>query len=231
MLLIAVYGGTHYLGWTHPLFVVRGWLAVDLSLLVGLLATLAVLLLFLCTAMIYASLRFLAEWHTALTVFNFLLLGTASGFTFAAAFSAWLHAPLVGFYAGWAALLTAAALVSRGASLVRNRRIRHKSSLQSAIGVRHRIIAQKSQGAMGGSFNTREFFHRAGPRLLRHLRSGFLWTVFVLPLALLGASLELPQLWLPALAFVVQYFGLLAERWYFFAEARHPQNLYYQSIA
>jgi DMSO reductase anchor subunit len=32
-------------------------------------------------------------------------------------------------------------------------------------------------------------------------------------------------------AFLVQFAGLLAERWYFFAEARHPQNLYYQSIA
>jgi DMSO reductase anchor subunit len=31
--------------------------------------------------------------------------------------------------------------------------------------------------------------------------------------------------------FMVQYLGLLAERWYFFAEAKHPQNLYYQSIA
>jgi DMSO reductase anchor subunit len=29
----------------------------------------------------------------------------------------------------------------------------------------------------------------------------------------------------------VQYAGLLAERWYFFAEARHPQNLYYQAIS
>ena len=32
-------------------------------------------------------------------------------------------------------------------------------------------------------------------------------------------------------AFVLQYAGLLAERWYFFAEANHPQNLYYQAIA
>jgi len=24
---------------------------------------------------------------------------------------------------------------------------------------------------------------------------------------------------------------LFAERWYFFAEARHPQNLYYQTIS
>ena len=25
--------------------------------------------------------------------------------------------------------------------------------------------------------------------------------------------------------------GLLAERWYFFADAKHPQNLYYQAIS
>ena len=31
-------------------------------------------------------------------------------------------------------------------------------------------------------------------------------------------------------AVAVQYVGLLGERWYFFAEARHPQNLYYQVI-
>ena len=33
------------------------------------------------------------------------------------------------------------------------------------------------------------------------------------------------------LAFACQYLGLLAERWFFFAQANHPQNLYYQSIA
>jgi DMSO reductase anchor subunit len=32
-------------------------------------------------------------------------------------------------------------------------------------------------------------------------------------------------------AFVVQYLGLLAERWFFFAQANHPQNLYYQVIS
>ena len=33
------------------------------------------------------------------------------------------------------------------------------------------------------------------------------------------------------LAFAVQYLGLLAERWFFFAQANHPQNLYYQTVA
>ncbi len=34
-----------------------------------------------------------------------------------------------------------------------------------------------------------------------------------------------------AAAIVVQLAGLLAERWFFFAEANHPQNLYYRAIA
>ena len=35
----------------------------------------------------------------------------------------------------------------------------------------------------------------------------------------------------PLAAFVVQYAGLLAERWFFFAQANHPQNLYYQAVS
>jgi len=30
---------------------------------------------------------------------------------------------------------------------------------------------------------------------------------------------------------VIQFIGLIAERWFFFAEANHPQNLYYQTIS
>ena len=32
-------------------------------------------------------------------------------------------------------------------------------------------------------------------------------------------------------AVLSMFLGLLIERWYFFVDARHPQNLYYQSIA
>ena len=32
-------------------------------------------------------------------------------------------------------------------------------------------------------------------------------------------------------AFGVQYVGLLAERWFFFAQSNHPQNLYYQTVS
>ncbi len=33
------------------------------------------------------------------------------------------------------------------------------------------------------------------------------------------------------LAVLIQAPGLVADRWLFFAQARHPQNLYYQRVA
>lgn len=33
------------------------------------------------------------------------------------------------------------------------------------------------------------------------------------------------------IALPVQFLGLFVERWFFFAQARHPQNIYYQSVS
>jgi len=182
------------------------------------------LALYVCTGMIYACLRFLQEWHSPLTVVNYLVLGCASGFTLAAAYAAWAApalAPVLALAAlGW----TLAGLATRGASLVRNARLKARSSLQSAIGVKHPRIAQKAQGAIAGSFNTREFFHGRTAAALRSVKWLFLAGAFVLPAALLVAGL-------PTLACIVQFAGLMAERWFFFAQANHPQNLYYQAVS
>jgi DMSO reductase anchor subunit len=97
--------------------------------------------------------------------------------------------------------------------------------------VRHTQVTQRAQGFLGGSFNTREFLHGRSPKTLQTVRLLFVTLVFVVPLILLGASYLLESPYLPMAAFAVQYVGLIAERWYFFAEARHPQNLYYQSMA
>ncbi|HMW22329.1 MAG TPA: DMSO reductase, partial [Burkholderiaceae bacterium] len=90
---------------------------------------------------------------------------------------------------------------------------------------------QRSMGFMGGSFNTREFFHHQTPGALRRVKWGFLLAAFVGPLLLLWAGLVSASAGLLATAFVVQYLGLLAERWFFFAQANHPQNLYYQAVS
>lgn len=230
--LVALYGLAHALDLTaRPWFTLAGILPVDATLVVGLLGTLATFALYVATAMIYASVRFLPEWHSPLTVANFLLLGLASGFLLAAAYSAWLGNELVTFFGFWAVVATGLGLVTRVASLRRLGRIKPKSSPQTAIGIRHRTLVQIAQGATAGSFNTREFFHGASPATLTGVRRLFLLLVFPLPVLLLVVGHALASRWLPLVAFGVQYLGLLLERWSFFAEARHPQNLYYQGVA
>ncbi len=82
-----------------------------------------------------------------------------------------------------------------------------------------------------GAFNTREFFHGRTLALLKNVRRVFLLGGFVLPALLaLAVLLGAPALlwWLAVLS---QAVGLLAERWFFFAQAKHPQNLYYQVVS
>jgi len=203
----------------------------DLSAFIGLLTVLACLALFVCTAMVYASVRFLQEWASTYTLVNYALLGSASGFTLATALAAMAAPPLVPTYGALALVLTALGWLSRGLSLARNARLKPKSTLQSAIGIRHPKIAQRAMGFMGGSFNTREFFHGKSAGALRSVKWVFLFGAFALPLLLLSAGLAGGVPGLLVLAFVVQYLGLLAERWFFFAQANHPQNLYYQAVS
>jgi DMSO reductase anchor subunit len=230
MATVFLYGVAHFFDWKPVLAVLPGGIAIDLTVALGAVGTVLAFALFVCTGMIYACLRFLREWHTPLTVINYLLLGSASGFTLAAAFATASAPGLVRFFAGWAIVITLAGLVGRSASLWRNTRLKPKSTLQSAIGIKHPYIVQKTQGAMGGSFNTREFFHGARHGIVRQLKWIFLGAAFVLP-ALLLAAMESALPAVAVAAFATQYAGLLLERWHFFAQANHPQNLYYQSVA
>jgi len=228
--MTALYGLIHFLDLNPVLFTFRETFAVDLSLLVGAVNTALAFTLFLCTAMIYACIKFLQEWASPLTVVNYTLLGSTSGFTLATAFAAYQGSGLTPFYAGWAIILTFVALLTRASSLIRNTRIKHKSTTGTAVGIRHARIEQKSQGFMTGSFNTREFFHGAPQAIFKAIKWLFLVSVFPVPVVLLSLGLSANVAGVFVVAFVVQYAGLLAERWFFFAEANHPQNLYYQTV-
>ncbi|HIH2747768.1 TPA: dimethyl sulfoxide reductase anchor subunit family protein [Burkholderia lata] len=213
------YGAAHLFGWPG-------------TLLIGAAGALASVALFVCTAMIYACLRFLQEWASPLTLVNFMLLGCASGCTLATACAAWLAPALVGRLAVAACVLTLAGCVARLASLARNARLRPKSTVQSATGIRNEKVEQKSRGFTASAFNTREFFHGQGNGTLRVVKAGFLIGAFAVPFVLTGAGALAPTSVAAAVAlgaaFVIQYAGLVAERWFFFADARHPQNIYYQ---
>jgi DMSO reductase anchor subunit len=230
MFLVFVYGVMHYFEWDTVLFTSKEGAKLQLTLVVGIIGAIATFGLFLCTGMIYACLKFLQEWHSPLTVINYTLLGTASGFVLATAFASHSAPELMRFFGIWSTIITVAAFITRSASLIRNSRIKAKSSLQTALGVRHNRIQQKSMGFMGGSVNTRDFFNHATTLLFKSMKWIFIVLVFIVPMIVLWSGMARSDTTILLSAFGIQYIGLIAERWFFFAQANHPQNLYYQTV-
>jgi sulfite dehydrogenase (quinone) subunit SoeC len=185
--LVLLYGAMHFLESA------RAWV-----LAAGFAAAVLCIVLFVCTGMIYASLKGLREWYTVLTPLNYLLLGTSSGFTLSVSVAVLAYPQFAGVLALAAFLIGAAAYVMRCASLVRNARLRARSAPAGALRIDH-------------------------ARALRAARWAFLILAFPVPGLLLGwGGGSLPVC---AAAFAIQFAGLLAERWHFFADVRHPQNL------
>jgi DMSO reductase anchor subunit len=229
MAVTLLYATAHFLDWNGSYGSADGRMT-DSTILLGLAGVALAFALYVCTGMIYACLPFLREWATPLTVLNFTLLGLASGFALAAA-ATLARPPLVKVYAACALVFTVTGFLGRLASLARNARLRPKSTLQTAIGIKHPRIAQKSKGFTADSFNTREFFHGRTMAFVRSVKWLFLLAGFVVPAALLALGLAgAPRPTIVA-AFGIQFLGLVAERWHFFAQANHPQNLYYQAVA
>ena len=198
----------------------------------AVLALAGAFLLWYCTGMIYACIRFIREWAHPLTLINYTLLGLASGAVTAGALAVLAgQAAFAAAVAPWALAGTVLAWIARGLSLRRNARLKPVSTLQSATGIRAARVAQKSMGMTGGSFNTREFFHGASMQVLRRTRLGFQVLAFALPLVLLAWAAQSGAVLAWSLALASQAAGLLAERWFFFAQANHPQNLYYQVVS
>lgn len=211
------------------------WLAVRSGsdgLLLPVVATALAIALWYCTAKIYSCLRFIEEWAQPLTLVNFVLIGLSSGLILASALAVWAgQTGLLQLTGPAAVLVTLVAWASRVASLRHNAALKHKSDLHSATGIKAPGLVQKSMGMSAGSFNTREFFHGRSLVLIGQTRLGLHVLCFALPatLALWGLAGGGQLAW--TLAALVQVPGLLAERWFFFAQARHPQNLYYQIVS
>lgn len=185
-----------------------------------------------CTAMIYASLKPIRAWHTSRVPVAFLLLGHASG---ALLIVAMLRA--YGESVGALALAAAVLLLIAAAAKLEYFHFlggdEGSVTLEQAIGVPQgvgppgapSIMAARllDTGHSRGTFLTKEFVN-SSPRL------GMMRAVFWI------AGIALPLLWLAAglaewrgaaLAFAACLAGLLAERWLFFAQARHTVRLYH----
>ncbi|MDO8605065.1 MAG: DmsC/YnfH family molybdoenzyme membrane anchor subunit [Phaeospirillum sp.] len=229
--LTLLYAGVHWLDWRPVLVVFANGKALDLPMAVGFAAAAVSLLLFVCTGMIYACVKFIRQWASIWTVVNYLLMGLASGFALAAAYAGLMDSVLRDFLVADALALTLLGMATRLYQIRRNGHARLRSSLKTAIGTHHPQIRQITQGFMGQSFNTIEFTAPGGAETIRGLTVFFTLAGFAAPSLLLAVSLGGTGAMLLVVAALCQYGGLLAERWVFFAAGNHVQNLYYQAKA
>ena len=219
---LALYPAVALLAWAvwreHPVLAMIG------AALVLLLAS-AVLI---ATAMIYAVLKTIPQWHNWQTEIAYPLFGLMSGSLLMVAL--W---PL--YLARRPAVYAAAALLALGLVVKLSYYLRFKAdsarapSLNQApklgidpatrqVNARVRLL---DVGHSGATFLTNEF----GFDIAR--RHAIVLRVIALGLGFLLPGVLLVMLNRPGLASVLCVGGLLVERWLFFAEARHVVRLYH----
>lgn len=200
---------------------------------VGIVGTVMCMVTVYCTAMIYASLQSVQAWHTTLTPLCYRLFSVAGGF---------VAASIVGFGGGGnGAALCLLAVVSLLAAWVAKYLWRKNmqeaaplSTPESATGLgavgRVRLFEKPHATE---NYLTREMGfkvarkHAAKLWKVAFIAGGIVPAVVLLLLILLGPDLGSMAAVLASLALLSHMLGMLAERWLFFAEARHAVMNYY----
>ena len=198
----------------------------------GLAALLLALLTVHATAMIYASLKPIRQWAGPWTAPGYLAMSAASGLVLANALAHPFGQASAPLGASAAAALLFAWLVKTGYWEEVGRAA--PTTVASATGLKGRVRLLEAPNTEA-NFIMKEMGFRTGRRHAARLRRlAHLWAFFTPMLAVLS-SIQFPPgavaTALALLAVPVIAIGLIAERWLFFAEARHTVMLYYGADA
>ncbi len=206
--------------WTQGSLTASPWITV-----VALLSMLLALATVFTTGMIYASLRTIPQWNSALVPANYLLLALASGALLLTAV-----ASLVGGAVTATAQVALLLVVIAGASKAVYYHwigTPHGPTINTAIGMTRGRARLLEAGQSSPSFLDHEFGFEPSARDLLKLRLVVYISGFFVPFLLLITLLRTEHLLFAWLAVTLLLGGLLVERWLFFAEARHTVNLFY----
>jgi sulfite dehydrogenase (quinone) subunit SoeC len=194
----------------------------------GLIAAALGLLTVGCTAMIYASLKPIRQWHNPHTAPDYLIFAGFSGAVLlAAVWALWFG---VAEELAVAALVTA--LIAAGAKFAYWRYIDTQKpfvTLASATGLTaFGTVRPLDQPHFTENYILREMGFRIARKHAAKLRCIAIGLAFFFPaiLMLLAAFGIVPAITATAAA-LLALIGLLVERWLFFAEATHTSTIYY----
>ncbi len=181
------------------------------------------------TAMIYATNKFVLEWNTSLTVLYYLDMYLMLGSALFTVMSLYYGLPYTGTFVFLTFLFVALGFGFRLAFNIRQFYLK-RPTLNEALNLPHnRTIRVLDTGSTTENYCTTEFYYRKGKELLSTtLPISYLLT-FIVPLILIlyawiTGTVNLYIFWTVYLSLLV---GSAVERWTFFVEGNHVQNLFY----
>lgn len=191
----------------------------------ALLTALLAVVILVCTAMIYASLKTIRQWHTALTPVNFVLLGLSLGALILAMLFAHQTLEVSRLLGVSLIVLVIAALVKITYFFWIGQPA--GPSINTALGFTRATVRLLDVGHSSDTFHTKEFGFQVDRVKLIWLRMISVVLAFIIPLVLVGGLFGTIGFGTLMLAAISAYIGIFIERWLFFAEARHVVNLYH----
>jgi DMSO reductase anchor subunit len=197
---------------------------------VGMITIVVSLLTVFSTGMIYACLKTIRQWNSALTPANYIMLGLALG--------AVLLVALRTSFDGDTALVASMTLVIIDVALVLKaiyyfwiKRVTGPT-MKTATGFTRANVRLLDVGHTAGTFLTEEFGYQPERTTLVLFKVLVFVFGFVLPGMLIFGMTDGDATSTQAMGAVVSAFiGIGLERWLFFAEARHVVNLYHGAQA
>lgn len=212
------------------LYLLSAWLqdaeAGGLVVMLGLLSIVLAITTVFSTGMIYGCLKTIRQWNTALTPANFIMLGLATGSVLLATVLAF-HGKDVTAIAGVSAALLMLAAVIKAIYYFWMRTVTGPT-INTATGFTRAKVRLMDTGHTAGTFLTDEFGYQAGEGLTNLMKISVFVLGFIIPLlAMATVANGVGGAFLAILAAISTLIGVGAERWLFFAEARHVVNLYH----
>jgi DMSO reductase anchor subunit len=188
---------------------------------------------YISCAMVYASIRFIREWSNVFTPLNFTVFGITSGIAICIVLL-YMTGADQGVISGVNILL----LILGGLSLIlKTLSYRHNLnlyvpiSIKNAMGINDPDIKIIYTGSSYDHFNTKEYTYPASEGLLKKMRALVIVIAFIVPLIIWSFTLTgqraTTDLFLVTTAAILMLSGLIIERWLFFSEGNHLQNIYY----
>ncbi len=184
-----------------------------------------------CTGMIYACLKTIPQWNTILTPINYILIGLYLGFLLIL-FLLSIKSYDINNYKFSILCLISFSFIMKSIYYYKITPARHNISdaTNAAIKIKNSSVRLLDVGHTGGTFLTDEFGFFAAEKKLKIIKFFSIFFGFIAPLMLISLYYLLyNDILVIFLALLVSFIGIIAERWLFFAQAKHVVNLYHGS--